>query len=623
MTRTAHAADNPQRACEAQFPLLPASLLQCPLQHLAVGEPLAASLRAHGVLTIGDLLTLPDPVFEPGAWLGPAAQDDLRTALARLLHGGLGQLEPSTGDDWPALQGQLLAALGDDERDLLRELVGLDGAPATLPELARRTGLPLRAVEERVDAIRSRLHERAPSLLCRLRHEAGRELQAYSGLTDGQRAAEGSLLQTMARGTGDPACALRLCEFCFPHDFHVHDGHLVALSGRRFRQLDRQLRRIVPAHRLPLPLDTLLAELAGFRIDAPRGIVRHLLRTTLHAGFELDPERGEIAVPDPRSPAARLHDLLAECGQPTSLDELVYAYRERFRRARRTAIEQHLHRDPAFLLLGPDTWSLRAWHREELAAVAPLVDKAARALCAAGGKRTVAWLLADEQPDTRTIWLVTDRLAADPRVRLLGRGELCPATHTRSQVLDQLLIDFRRAAGDVVTSLFLQNQPPARRRLVQRLLQWNRLFVMPSDDRIDVLTNYPFNEERLQRLLQLVAQHLDRRTGYAQLTALKAAIDRTDLGGSWLSPTLLADLLRRHGPFDVLPGGICSRRELGLGASLMRSVRQALRSADEPVTVDEILRARPDLVEFAACLRELLAADPLVQTPDGCRFSLV
>ena len=94
----------------------------------------------------------------------------------------------------------------------------------------------------------------------------------------------------------------------------------------------------------------------------------------------------------------------------------------------------------------------------------------------------------------------------------------------------------------MVTSLFLQNQPPDRRRLVQRLLRENRLFVMPSDDRIDVLSNYPFNQERLQQLIDLVKHQLDQRTGYAQVAALKAAVDRTDLGGTWLTPMLLADL---------------------------------------------------------------------------------
>jgi hypothetical protein len=218
---------------------------------------------------------------------------------------------------------------------------------------------------------------------------------------------------------------------------------------------------------------------------------------------------------------------------------------------------------------------------------------------------------------------VLDRLSRDPRVRPLGRGELCPATHKRSQVLEQLLVDFRRAAGDVVLGLFLQNQPEPRRRLVQRLLRENRLFVAPAGDRIDLLSNYPFNEERLQRLLAVVNQHLERRSGYAQLTALKAAVDRTDLGGGWLLPELLGDLLRRHGSFEVLPGDLIVRAELGIGAFLRRAMHKALRDAGMPLSVDEILRARPDLIEFAGCLHELLGTDPLVQTPDGCRFTLL
>jgi hypothetical protein len=38
--------------------------------------------------------------------------------------------------------------------------------------------------------------------------------------------------------------------------------------------------------------------------------------------------------------------------------------------------------------------------------------------------------------------------------------------------------------------------------------------------------------------------------------------------------------------------------------------------------VDEVLTARPELSEFAGCLHELMAADPLLQSPDGERFTL-
>jgi hypothetical protein len=190
-------------------------------------------------------------------------------------------------------------------------------------------------------------------------------------------------------------------------------------------------------------------------------------------------------------------------------------------------------------------------------------------------------------------------------------------------VLDQLLVDFRRAAGDVVMSMFLGNQPPERRRLVERLLKSNRLFVIPAPDRVDTLSNYPFNAERLSRLVALVEQQLEKRAGYAHVSSLKAAVDATDLGGDWLSPMLLADLLRRHGPFDVLPGDVISRRSLDLPAFLMRQVRQALRDASAALSVEEILSARPDLVEFSACIRAMLATDPMLQTPDGAHYSLV
>jgi hypothetical protein len=187
----------------------------------------------------------------------------------------------------------------------------------------------------------------------------------------------------------------------------------------------------------------------------------------------------------------------------------------------------------------------------------------------------------------------------------------------------RLMGAFRRAAGDVVASRFIENQPPAQRRLVRRLLEHNRAFVQPSEDRIDTLTNYPFNAERMARLITLVREHLQRRTGYAQVTALKAAADKADLGGQWLSPELLADILRRNGPFEVLPSGIVALDHLSLTTTLLRSARQALRDAGEPVTVEDVVRARPDLAEFADCLGELLGKDPLVQSPDGNYFVLL
>jgi hypothetical protein len=189
-------------------------------------------------------------------------------------------------------------------------------------------------------------------------------------------------------------------------------------------------------------------------------------------------------------------------------------------------------------------------------------------------------------------------------------------------VLDQLLRDFRKAAGEVPMSRFVENQPSDRRRLVERLLQQNRLFVFPSPDRIDVLTNYPFNEERLQRLLRLVDDFLVARNGYASLHNVLEEVNRCDLGGSWLHPTLLGELLRRHGPFETLPGGYVARKSLGLIGWLMRRARAALREAGVPIRVGEMLAQRPELAEFSECLEELLAHDPLVEAREGGKFQI-
>ncbi len=86
---------------------------------------------------------------------------------------------------------------------------------------------------------------------------------------------------------------------------------------------------------------------------------------------------------------------------------------------------------------------------------------------------------------------------------------------------------------------------------------------------------------------------------------------------------LLADVVRRQGWFEVLPGGLIALKNLGLGASLLRLARQELRQAGIQLTVDEILRHRPDLAEFRACLADLLHGDPMVHSQDGERFCLV
>ncbi len=626
-----HAAESPSPSADASpgpsaWSVLPTCLLQLRLDRLPLSTELAALLHTHAIRRVADLGRLPASDFLPDGWLGEERAAELRSALERAVGEGLGtEALPIDGADeaWPALLQQLQETLDPDERALLQALLGIDVTACSIATYALRTNVPPHAAEELATRTRTRLQKLAPTLVTRLAAELRSEFQAFDGFADGRHLAQGSLLRAMRDGSGQNLLPLRLCAFLFPNDCHLLGSVLVGMPPRRCRRLVRALHRLATPGRLPLPLAQLAQELGAQQIDAPRGLLVQLLRSELRVAVEVDGERGEVAMPDPRSAARRICDLLAECGQPMPFDELVFAYRERHRRANPALIEQQLHADPAVLRLGKRLWSLRKWHDRELAAVDLLVDKAARKLCAEGGRQSVEKLLADENLDERTIYLVLDRLAADPRVRLLGRGEACPATHKRSQVQEQLLLDFRRAAGEVVETMFLANQPPARRRLVRRLLRENRLFVTPAENRIDTLSNYPLNEERMARLIAVVKEQLSTRTGYAHVSALKAALDKTDLGGSWLTPVLLLDILRRNAPFEVISGGLVARRQLRLGAAIVRMARQALRDTGTSMNVEDMVRRRPELAEFAAYVAPLLSADPTVHTTRGQYFTLL
>ncbi len=600
--------------------VLPASLLAVPLANLGLGKNVIQQLSGAGLLTVHDALLAAQQTGELGPLTDGVGQE-VRGALANLL---LDTLVPFAANacDWPSVRAQLLGPLSPNERQWLDELIGFEQEPPHAAVLARQLGITTQALADRAERLRGKLAEGASHLLTRCHHEASKDLAAFEGVLLVEHAAEGSLMQSLARTAPDRALGLRLIAFLFPREFHCQNGALFGLPPRRFRQLLRVLPSQVPPHRLPLSIDLLLTELAGLDLQVPRGVLLHVLRKELHIAIELDAEMGEVAAADPRTPAARLVELLQEVGQPMALADLVFAYRERFRHGTAPALCRQLRLRREFVLLGPDVWGLRSDHEKELLFVTPLVDKVARRLCSEGGRQHVADLLPDDERDERTVHYVLDRLAHDPRVRMLGRGDACAASHRRSRVMETLLEAMRKAAGDVVLSLFLDNQPAAHRRLIARLLRDNRLFVQPAADRVDTLANWPFNEERMQRLLVLVQKQLRHRSGYAHGAALKAAVDRTDLGGDWLTVQLLTDVLRRNGPFEVLPGDIVARAELALPAQVMRSVRAALREAKAPLSVEEVLRARPDLGEFASCLAQLLAVDPLLQSQDGVHFML-
>lgn len=601
--------------------LLPQELLALPLARLALPAADRDAFAAAEILTVGDALAFPvaaQPADGPFA-AGRAA--GLATALQRALLDGLAQFS-TVATDWPTVRAQLLGPLTDDERHWLEQLVGFDHEAAPAPTLARALGITTATLDDRAEQVRATLTNRASALLARLHHEAATDLRAYDGVLRVEHAAVGSVVQVLAQSAPTRELGLRLIAFLFPRECHYQRGVLFGMSPQRFRRLLRALPSLAAPHRLPLALDGLLAELRAQDHHVPRGVLLHLLRTELRIAIEIDPRLGEVAAADPRTPAARLVELLQEAGRPQSLTDLVFAYRERFRRGSAATLGRHLRRRIEFVLLGPDSWGLRADHQKELAAVAPLVDKVARRLGAEGGRHHVADLLPADERDERTVHYVLDRLAHDGRVRLLGRGDACAASHRRSSVMETLLQALRKAAGDVVLHKFLDNQPERHRRLVERLLRYNRLFVQTADDRVDMISNWPFNEERLQRLQAMVQAQLRHRTGYAHASAIKASLDRTDLGGDWLTVSMLTDVLRRNGPFEVLPGNLVARADLDLTGSVRRTLRQALREADTSLTVKEVLQARPELSEFAEGLTDLLGTDPLVQTPDGVHFML-
>ncbi|HLQ36326.1 MAG TPA: helix-hairpin-helix domain-containing protein, partial [Planctomycetota bacterium] len=558
-------ATRPVRAAVLQ--LLPAALLELQLERAALGAPLLARLRALGCTTFAQLLAMPEALFADGGELSPRAAAEIRACLDQLFRVALEHVDtlPVPMElDYATLKGRLLAPLPDADRELVCRLLGLGTAVQSPGEVATAMGLDHERVAALIDAARELMHERAPSILGRLRHEVASELQAFEGLVTGDHLAAGSLLHTLAKGGGDPQLPLRLSAFCFPNDFQLQEGCLTTLPPRQFERFQRRLRLLTAAGRLPVSIERLVQELRQITDPVPRGLLLHLLRHSGRLTVQIDATAGEMVLQSQHSVPGRLRDILHEEGHPLSLEDLVFHYRDRFRSVRQQRLRRHLRLDPMFVEIGPRLWSLRSWHQDELKIAASLAADVAARVLTLGGKQYVPALLQGEALGERTVHLVLDCLRRDASVRYLGRGEVCPATHSRSQVLEQLLKDFRRAGSEVVLSMFLANQPAERRRLVTRLLHENRLFVQVAADRIDALTNYPFNDQRLQQLLEVVQDQLEQRGGYAAIGDVLTVLNGSDLGGSWLTELLLGDLLRRHGNFELLPAGVVAKRELML-----------------------------------------------------------
>lgn len=606
-------------------PLLPRALRRLSLAAAALPPDLVRRLQDLGCTTIGDVFALPPSRFLQGNDPGPAAAGAIRSALDQLFRAGLEQtvlVDPHGVPAWSRLRADLLQILSAREHAVFVGRAGIDGPVQSTRQLARDLGVERRRVRRLAIMVRARLQRRAATFLCRLRHEMTAELRAFEGVVTGEHYAPGTLAHAIARATGDPGLPLRLCGLLFPDAMHCRRGVLTGLPPRGLRRLLRRLRALTRPAALPVAVDELLARLADAGEEPPRGLVLHLLRRDLRRALRIDPELGEVVDRNPNSVAMRLRRLLLDEGEPRRTVDLLFLYRARHRSARTDRLLDRLHGDPLFVATGPGIWGLRELLAAELARAGSLAAELAAGLLQSGQRAHVADLLAGRTDDQRLMWLVQDRLRADPRLRYLGRGEFCPADRAHSAVLEELLADLHRAMGELPVERFLHNQPEARRRLLSRLLAGNRRFVSPAPGRIDLLTNYPFDRARLDRLLQLCDGMLTERGGHVAVGELLQRVQTTDLGGGWLTAHLLTDVVRRHGSFEVLPGGIIARPEIGLLSWLLQRTRLALRRAGMPMSAQELLLEQPELARFGACLEEVLGQDPMLHSADGTHWQL-
>ncbi len=604
--------------------LLPDALLRFPTSGLGLAAELDQRLLALGLGDLGTLLrTQPDWLLQQTG-VGFAGVQQIREALDRTLRAGLDQVAtpgPNELESFSAFFEKVTSVLEPVESDWLRMRLLAPTAGRPTAELGMRLGLGKREARQLDSRVRRKLHERAAGLMARLRRDGERELEAYEGILEPGRIAAGTLLADAAKGTRDPLLPLRLLAFCFPRLFHLHGEMLTTLSLRHLPRVRRLLRAGTRRGRLPVAVSSLDASLREQGIEVPAGLLQRLLRELPGILIAIDPDLGDV-VRATDLIADRVAAILDEQG-PLTVEDLLFHYRDRHRRGSVGRLQQHLYADARFLEVGPRTWSLRARHSDELDIAKGEAERIVNAIIAGKRRASVREFVQDADRSPRTVYLLIDCMRRNPALRYLGRGDFCPASSLASQAMLELRQMFRRAMGEVPLARFLANQPESRRRKIHRLLSNNRAFIEPSPDRIDVLTNYPFNEERLARLLEIVDRTLDQRGGYASLDRLIGAINAGQLGGAFLTRHFLRDLLRRHAQLDFLPSGIVARPSLGLVAWIMSRAHDAIRCAGVGLTIAEILLDHPELAEFADCLEQLLEQDPLVQTQDGQRYQLV
>lgn len=609
---------------QAVHALLPAALLE----FSASGLDLTPGLRQHladlGIETVRNILDVPTQALATEHTIGEAGLAEIRTALDKLVRLGTEQTlerpEPEQGQDFRRFRTQLLSVLDHQQQLLLCQRIGLERPQRSREAVATDLGLSQEQTRSLEQATRLALRQRAPELLARIRQEAD---EASESMIRTEDLATGTVLHELARSTGDDLLPLRLVQFCFPKVYHLHGELLTRIPPRLWRRLRAVLTHYSHPKRLPVPLKDVELHVKAIIDPVPRRLMLHLLTKHHRLAIRVDPDKGETLERVRDSVADRLHAILQDAEDPVPAEDLLFQFRDRHGQARLDNILESLGQDPRFLQVSKHEWALRSRFQTELETTACEAEHIAHHVITQGQRRDVFELGGRDGVSERTVYLIIDCLRRNPSLRHLAGGEFCPATVRTSATMRKILRDFQRAMGEVVTSRFLRNQKPHRRRLIGRLLHENRMFVEPSPDRVDLLSNYPFNAERLRRLLATVGSYLDQQGGYASTLDLVEHLDGTELGGSWLTEHLLSDVLRRHSSFELLPGGLVAQRSLGLAGWIQRRAREALRATGTPLTIYEVLAEHPELATFEECLAELLDQDPMVETHDGVRYRVV
>ncbi len=607
--------------------LFPDNLLDYPFENLHLSPVVLEGLGELGIHTLRGAFSTPESSLIASQKIGTEGVNRVKQELARIVQVGTAQVSivpPAEINTFADFYEALTHALGPEQANIFEARIGLAQRPQRRLQLAVKLKVSeddLREIEVEIHDI---LRQQAAGLLARIRDEMQRELKAFEGVVTGEHLAPGTILHAAAQESGDHDLPLRLAAFCCHEDFHLSGNILCDVPRERFTQLRKELRNLTQSSKLPVAITEIEQGLRHIVDPVPCELVLHIIREQFHLAVHIDEKLGEVIAKRSDSVSDRIQEIIEEIGNPVHIDQLMFDYRDRHRSCSHSRLIENLRADMRFIEVDKATWSLRERHVDELEIARVEAERMSSVIKTVGGRHSVYELAEDEQLSDHTACLIVDTLRRDPSLRDLGCSEFAPRHMTSSTAVSDLTLQLKRAMGELPISRFLQNQPESRRRLVSTLLNKNRLFISPGPDRVDLLENYPYDPERMRQMLIAVDTELDSHSGYATLDKLHIAVEAIGLSGGWLTDHLLLDLLRRHGQFEFLPGGIVAKASLGLVGWIQQRAREAIRASYEhSLTARQVLAEEPGLATFEACLSELLDRDPLLQSPDGLHYEVI